>query len=275
MVFLKQTKIKQVDSKYGSSQKGLFANEAISKGQLVFVCNDACPYNNISDEEIHTKESLDRIQTKFESDPNFLEHIKRHTIAVDIEKFYFPKQNFMDCDCIYLNHSCDSNLGIASNGVVAIKDIEKDEELTLNYNFLAYENDMDYGLKCKCGADECVGVLNFNIYRNVDWQKKNYNYCKPFIQKLIDELYTKWYSSSCRLKISKGESGDRLFLVTLRKIKKGELVAVFFSSEIKHENHYLSQNNKPNCYLDGKKVFALENIELPDTQLTLNFNKIY
>lgn len=36
------------------------------------------------------------------------------------------------------------------------------------------------GLNCKCGKRKCRGILKFNEYRHVDWQKEYYQYCGIF-----------------------------------------------------------------------------------------------
>lgn len=66
----------------------------------------------------------------------------------------------------YLNHSCDPNLKakkIKRNGKVHIglysrRDIEKGEELTINYHFEFEEGDMR--VPCNCRAKKCKGFLN-------------------------------------------------------------------------------------------------------------------
>jgi hypothetical protein len=78
------------------------------------------------------------------------------------------------------------------------------------------------GIQCKCGSAKCRGVLKFDHYRNVDWQKKYYKYSGAYVKRKIDELNTKWYSSSCFLKYYKNDDNQTrcLGLTTLQKIGK-------------------------------------------------------
>ncbi len=58
---------------------------------------------------------------------------------------------------MHLNHSCDPNLGLQGQIVfVALRDIERDEELTFDY---AMTDDEDYEMACSCGSDRCRGVV--------------------------------------------------------------------------------------------------------------------
>lgn len=61
----------------------------------------------------------------------------------------------------YINHSCDPNCEYQSEDdkkiwVVAIKDIKKGEELTVNYG---YDVDNWEEHPCKCGSKKCVGYI--------------------------------------------------------------------------------------------------------------------
>lgn len=65
----------------------------------------------------------------------------------------------------YLNHSCDPNCkaktiytdGVGRIFIYTIKNVQKDEELTYDYQFKIESNEK---LQCKCGADNCQGRLN-------------------------------------------------------------------------------------------------------------------
>jgi hypothetical protein len=126
------------------------------------------------------------------------------------------------------------------------------------------------GLDCKCGSKKCRGKLKFDAYRNIDWIAEKYNYAGYFVRKRIDELHTKWFSSSCYLK----PYGDVLGLTALENIDDNKLVAKFSDlSNINESAHYIRHSAEhPNLYLDDEgKVFAKQAIQ-KDTQLTLNFS---
>ena len=60
-----------------------------------------------------------------------------------------------------INHSCDPNCEVTGSGlkvwVYAIKNIEKDEELSYDYGF-SYDKDYKQ-FPCNCGAKNCVGYI--------------------------------------------------------------------------------------------------------------------
>ncbi|KAI8636863.1 hypothetical protein BD408DRAFT_478376 [Parasitella parasitica] len=66
----------------------------------------------------------------------------------------------LNSDLLYLNHSCDPStyLDIAKKSIVALKDIEKGDELTFFYP--STEWDMAQAFNCWCGAVKCVGKVN-------------------------------------------------------------------------------------------------------------------
>ena len=87
------------------------------------------------------------------------------------------------------------------------------------------------------------------------------------MQRKVDELQTKWFSTHCYLKYY----GNELGLTSLDKIGKNELVAVYLSAEdVKPESHYLRHSENPTCYLVNNEVFTLVAVE-PSTELTLKF----
>lgn len=54
----------------------------------------------------------------------------------------------------YINHSCKPNAGIRGKiKVVALCDIKKDEEVTMDYSLS--ESDIFWGFKCSCGVKTC------------------------------------------------------------------------------------------------------------------------
>ena len=63
------------------------------------------------------------------------------------------------------NHSCDPNTHYEGLNVVATRNIEKDEELTLNYASFLDENMEPF--ECKCGAANCAGLITGTINNSV------------------------------------------------------------------------------------------------------------
>jgi hypothetical protein len=57
------------------------------------------------------------------------------------------------------NHSCDPNTGYQGLDLIALREIELDEELTVDFAAFASE-DME-GFDCMCGASQCRGAFEF------------------------------------------------------------------------------------------------------------------
>ncbi len=55
------------------------------------------------------------------------------------------------------NHSCNANTGYSGLNVVALKDIKKGEELTLNY--ASFLDETMEPFTCQCGAPNCSGLI--------------------------------------------------------------------------------------------------------------------
>lgn len=84
---------------------------------------------------------------------------------------------------LYENHSCNPNVGLRGEiTFVAMRDIDKDEELTVDYAFIDNE---DYSFKCTCGAENCRKVITGYDWKRKDLQDKYYNY---FAQYLKDKI---------------------------------------------------------------------------------------
>jgi SET domain-containing protein len=64
---------------------------------------------------------------------------------------------------LFINHSCDPNVGFAGNVVlVAMRDVTAGEELTTDY---ALFDSSDEVMECRCGAPQCRKII-----RGQDWQ---------------------------------------------------------------------------------------------------------
>ena len=85
---------------------------------------------------------------------------------------------------MHLNHSCEPNLGMQGQIVyVALRDINQDQELTLDY---AMMDDEPYEMPCRCGARSCRGTITGFDWRKPEIQKKYDGYFSWFIQRRID-----------------------------------------------------------------------------------------
>jgi SET domain-containing protein len=267
--------LKDAEFKYGFKQLGLFAAENLKKGQPIFRCNPStCVY--LTYEEIDKALTREEVLELCKKCPESEDFIHRYSYMPDDDAFDFPKtykeQNLTE-NCMFFNHSCDGNCGFASEDcglVIAKRDIEIGEELCYDYQLMDVEPTFYDGLNCRCGSHKCRGVLRFSHYRNVDWSIENYKYAGNLVQKRIDELKTKWFSSSCYIK--KYNNKTELGLTALKKIAKNELVAVFSDlKNVSQSAHYFRHSDSPSCYVTEEgEVYAKADIE-PLTELTIKF----
>jgi len=87
------------------------------------------------------------------------------------------------------NHSCDPNLGLIDQiTLIAIKDIEKGEELVTDYAFYesvnpSYEKNLVN--KCNCGSKNCRKVITINDWKIKSIQRKYGRYFSPYLKARI------------------------------------------------------------------------------------------
>ena len=77
------------------------------------------------------------------------------TVQLDDKEHIELFPDFLEC----INHSCEPNcfFDTTSMQLVALKDISEGEELTFFYP--STEWNMDRAFQCKCGTDNCLGVI--------------------------------------------------------------------------------------------------------------------
>lgn len=81
----------------------------------------------------------------------------------------------------FLNHSCNGNVGFDKQGnFIAIRDIQKDEELVYDYALL--ESNPNFKMNCQCGSANCRHVITGNDWKNGAVNKK---YLLPYLRKQL------------------------------------------------------------------------------------------
>jgi uncharacterized protein len=75
-------------------------------------------------------------------------------IQIDDDLFIAPvTEEERELSMLYLNHSCDPNLGVRGEiTFAAMRDIRAAEELTHDW---AMTDDDDYSVECNCGVPDC------------------------------------------------------------------------------------------------------------------------
>src|SRR5215475_5362976 len=75
---------------------------------------------------------------------------------------------------LFLNHSCEPNVGFAGNIVlVAMRDITSGEELTTDY---ALFDDDDGEMECRCGTASCRRVISGRDWQRPELQRRYGDY---------------------------------------------------------------------------------------------------
>ena len=182
MVYFKKFLRRDVTEKYGFDSIGVFNTEFIKKSEIIWTCDlDSCEY--LRSRALKLGKTRDELAELMKNDSNLKDFIHRYIDMRGDDLYDIPthKCNYI-CECAFFNHSCEPNVGFnkgSSNFLVALRDIQLNEELTIDYQFLYTEPSFLKVNNCNCGAKNCQGSLLYDQYRNVDWQKKNYNYaCK-------------------------------------------------------------------------------------------------
>lgn len=84
-----------------------------------------------------------------------------------------------------INHSCDPNTGFKDQiQLIATKDINPGEELTLDYAFCESSHPMNFA--CTCGSEHCRKIITNNDWKIVKLQKKSGKYFSPYLKRRFD-----------------------------------------------------------------------------------------
>ena len=106
---------------------------------------------------------------------------EQYLLQVDTDRYVRARNS-----AIFINHSCEPNTGIRENSsIVAIKDIEEDEELCFDYSTTMDED--DWTMECRCGNKNCRGLIrDFKYLSN----KQKVEYLrKDIVMSFIAEQY--------------------------------------------------------------------------------------
>jgi len=84
---------------------------------------------------------------------------------------------------LYINHSCDPNCGLRGEiSFVAMRDITKGEELTIDYAMVDNE---DYKIECHCGSDNCRKTITGFDWKIKELQNKYSNYFAEYLKQKL------------------------------------------------------------------------------------------
>jgi SET domain-containing protein len=105
-------------------------------------------------------------------------------IQIDDDLFIAPlTEEERELSMLYLNHSCDPNLGMRGEiTFVAMRDIRLGEELTHDW---AMTDDDDYSVECNCGAPDCRKILTGKDWGRPDLQKRYAGHFSAYLARKI------------------------------------------------------------------------------------------
>lgn len=122
---------------------GIYASRNINKGEIIF----------------NGEERPQRIVTKRHVETNWNEeekmHFRRYAYPVSKELFILWDED--PSEWAPQNHSCNPNTAFYGLDVHALRNINKDEELTLDYARFLDENMEPF--QCQCGSPNCRGLI--------------------------------------------------------------------------------------------------------------------
>lgn len=158
------TEVREID-RYG---KGVFAKEDIKKGSLLAVFGGYVM--DISYEELLPDSIKD----------NALQISENLVLGV-------KEESEVEVAC-YFNHSCDPNAGFKGQiFLVAMRDIEKDDQVTFDYGMVLFRSRYgnDYMFKCACGSAQCRGNITNNDWKMSTLREKYHGYFQYFLEEMI------------------------------------------------------------------------------------------
>jgi SET domain-containing protein len=88
-----------------------------------------------------------------------------------------------------MNHSCDSSAWMDDEvTLVARRDIESGEEVTVDYALFTTQSNWMLDNRCHCGSPHCRHMITGDDWRRKDVQERYRNHFSPFINRRIERL---------------------------------------------------------------------------------------
>lgn len=151
--------------KDGVSGKGLFAKEDIPSGTII---------------NAKAGHIIDSVTLKSKADI-----IKGAELQIAENLYVAPlTEDEFKASMMYVNHSCEPNLGIAGNiCAVTMRDVKASEELTLDYAMFMTDTTQEFD--CTCGNSTCRKRVRNEDWQNPKLQKKYAGYFSWYLQQKI------------------------------------------------------------------------------------------
>ncbi len=145
--------------------KGVFADEFVKKGEIIFMLGGTISF----------------FDKRYNGD--FLRStcvgITENILLGELSS---SKKEITD----FINHSCDPNSGLLDAiTIIAIKDIEKGSEITIDYSF--WEGDEAWVMKspCNCGNVNCRKNITGKDWKFISTRSPLFEFYSPYIKRRI------------------------------------------------------------------------------------------
>ncbi len=108
-------------------------------------------------------------------------------LQIDDEFYLSPRyEDEVDDMTVFINHSCDPNVGFRGQVVyVAMRDIKAGEELCHDYSM---ERSDYYQLDCHCGSSLCRGKITGNDWQLAELQARYGDYFSVYLANKIKQI---------------------------------------------------------------------------------------
>lgn len=151
--------------------RGIYAKKNIKKGERLAILGGS----------IMLIDEINNLPEEFQDYPMQIE-----------ERFVIGYRDCIETETTdFFNHSCNPNIGIKGQiFFVAMRDIEKEEEITFDYAMTISESvgsDIKGDMKCNCGSENCRKKLTDNDWKIPELRKKYKGYFSQYIQDKIDK----------------------------------------------------------------------------------------
>lgn len=105
-----------------------------------------------------------------------------NVVQIDTDLWLINTPEILD----YLNHSCNPNVGFYGQiMLVAMRDIQADEEITCDYAMVVSEFVGMKNFECLCGATDCRKIMSEDDWKKKDLQEKYKGYFSAYLEKII------------------------------------------------------------------------------------------
>jgi uncharacterized protein len=152
------------------SGNGMFAREPIKEGEIVCIVGGTV----MTDSEFVAFQATHSLYNSIQIDKNL------HLVED-------PEITRSRDGC--MNHSCDSSAWMDDEAtLVARRDIESGEEVTVDYALFTTQSNWMLDNRCHCGSPHCRRIITGDDWRRKDVQERYRDHFSPFINRRIEKL---------------------------------------------------------------------------------------